>query len=75
MKKFLLLTFIIFTIPFMSNAQKISQQPLLRHVVMFGWKDGTDANQINKIVAAFKTLPAKISWIKSFEWGINNRPE
>lgn len=42
---------------------------------MFGWKDGTDTNQINKIVAAFKALPSKISMINSFEWGINNSPE
>ena len=42
---------------------------------MFGWKDGTDTNQINKIVAAFEALPSKISLIKSFEWGTNNSPE
>ena len=42
---------------------------------MFGWKEGTDTNQINKIVAAFKKLPSKISLIKSFEWGTNNSPE
>ena len=59
----------------MTNAQQNTQQPILRHVVMFGWKDGTDTNQVNKIVAAFKELPSKISLIKSFEWGINNSPE
>ena len=59
----------------MSNAQQNSKQPLLRHVVMFGWNEGTDANQIDKIVAAFKTLPSKISLIQSFEWGTNNSPE
>ncbi len=59
----------------MSNAQQNQKQSLLRHVVMFGWKDGTDTNQINKIVDAFKTLPSKISLIKSFEWGLNNSPE
>ncbi|MEO8823197.1 MAG: Dabb family protein [Ginsengibacter sp.] len=75
MKELLLIIFITLTIPTMSNAQQNTQPPLLRHVVMFGWKDGTDTNQINKIVAAFKTLPSKISLIKSFEWGINNSPE
>jgi len=59
----------------MTNAQQKPQQPLLRHVVMFGWKEGTDASQINKIVAAFKELPSKISLIRSFEWGTNNSPE
>lgn len=75
MKKLLVIIFISLTIPTMSNAQKNSQQPLLRHVVMFGWKEGTDTNQINKIVSAFKALPSKISLIKSFEWGTNNSPE
>ena len=75
MKKILLIIFITLTIPIMSNAQQNPQPPLLRHVVMFGWKDGTDTNQINKIVAAFKILPSKISLIKSLEWGINNSPE
>ena len=75
MKKLLLLTLITLTIHTMANAQQNPPQPLLRHVVMFGWKEGTDTNQINKIVAAFKELPSKISLIKSFEWGTNNSPE
>ena len=75
MKKLFLLTLIAIITHTMTNSQQKSQQPLLRHVVMFGWKDGTDTSQINKIVAAFKELPAKISLIRSFEWGTNNSPE
>lgn len=75
MKKLFLLILITITAHTMTNAQQNPQQPLLRHVVMFGWKDGTDTDQINKIVAAFKELPSKISLIKSFEWGTNNSPE
>ena len=75
MKKLLLVTLILITTHTMTNAQQNAQQPILRHVVMLGWKDGTDTNQVNKIVAAFKELPSKISLIKSFEWGINNSPE
>ncbi|MBC7826148.1 MAG: Dabb family protein [Chitinophagaceae bacterium] len=75
MKKLLLLTFITIVIYSMTSAQQKNQQPLLRHVVMFGWKDGTDTANINKIVAAFRELPSKIPVIKSFEWGINNSPE
>jgi Stress responsive A/B Barrel Domain len=75
MKKLILLTFIAITIHSMTNAQQKTQQALLRHVVMFGWKDGTDTTDINKIVAAIKELPSKISAIKSFEWGTNNSPE
>src|SRR3989337_2736613 len=75
MKKLLLFTFITIAIHGMTNAQQKNQQPLLRHVVMFGWKDGTDTAHINKIVAAFRELQSKISVIKSFEWGINSSPE
>jgi len=75
MKKFLLLTLITISIHTMASAQQTTQQPQLRHVVMFGWKDGTDTTHINKIVAAFRELKSKISEIKSFEWGTNNSPE
>lgn len=59
----------------MISAQTQNQQHLLRHVVMFGWKAGTDTAHINKIIAAFKELPSKIPLIKTFEWGFNNSPE
>jgi hypothetical protein len=75
MKKILLLTFFTIAILKMTSAQQNAQQPVLRHVVMFGWKDGTDTVYINKIVAAFKELKSKIPLIKSFEWGTNNSPE
>jgi hypothetical protein len=55
-------------------AQK-SDKKILRHVVMFGWEKGTDANEINNIVTAFKMLPSQISLIKAFEFGTNNSPE
>ena len=75
MKKLLLVTFITIAIQNMASAQQNTQQPLLRHVVMFGWKDGTDTAYINKIVTAFKDLKTKIPLIKSFEWGTNSSPE
>ena len=59
----------------MTSAQQNTQQSLLRHVVMFGWKEGTDTAYINKIVSAFKELKSKIPLIKSFEWGTNSSPE
>lgn len=75
MKKFLLLTFITLAMHNMTSAQQGTQQPQLRHVVMFGWKEGTDTAYINKIVTAFKDLKSKIPLIKSFEWGTNSSPE
>jgi len=47
----------------------------LRHVVMFGWKEGTDSADIKRVVEAFRLLPSKINFIKAFEWGTNNSPE
>jgi hypothetical protein len=56
-------------------AMSQTQTRMLRHVVLFGWKAGTDSAAINKVVEDFKALPQKISLIKQFEWGINNSPE
>ncbi|HNP24347.1 MAG TPA: Dabb family protein [Panacibacter sp.] len=75
MKKILLTLLILFSIFIMANAQNNNQQQVLRHVVMFGWKEGTDSAYIGKIVEAFKALPGKIPLIKAFEWGTNNSPE
>ena len=48
---------------------------VLRHVVLFGFKSTSSPEDVQKIVAAFKELPSKISEIKGFEWGTNNSPE
>ncbi len=50
-------------------------QKVLRHVVMFKWKEGTTAEKLGEIEGAFKALPSKIPQIKDFEWGLNNSPE
>lgn len=75
MRKILLLTIITLTLHTMTQAQQQTQSFTLRHVVMFGWKEGTDSTAINKIITAFKALPSKISQIKAMEWGTNNSPE
>jgi lysophospholipase L1-like esterase len=42
---------------------------LLRHVVLFKFKDGTPAEQVQAIVDAFAALPGKIDAIVDFEYG------
>ncbi len=42
---------------------------LLRHVVMFKFKEGTSAADIRKIENAFAALPSKVDAIHDFEWG------
>ena len=57
------------------SAQNKEKMPVLRHVVLFKFKDNATPKQISNIEDAFKALPAKISLIKGFEWGTNNSPE
>lgn len=74
MKKLLLFTLILISI-YTGNAQQDKHKQVLRHVVMFGWKEATDAAYITKVVIALSDLQYKIPTIKSFEWGTNNSPE
>jgi hypothetical protein len=60
--------------------QEIEQTPMqpdsvLRHVVMFGFKEETSPEKIQEVIDAFAALPSKIEQIKGFEWGTNNSPE
>ena len=48
---------------------------VLRHVVLFGFKATSSQQDVDRIVAAFQTLPSKITEIKGFEWGTNSSPE
>ncbi|MFT3934922.1 MAG: Dabb family protein [Chitinophagaceae bacterium] len=76
MKKICLLLLSFFLITNVMHAQtKNVSGKLLRHVVMFKFKDGTTAADIKKVEDAFRSLPTKIKTIKGFEWGTNNSPE
>jgi hypothetical protein len=55
--------------------QPAGKTKVLRHVVMFSFKQGTAPEQIQKIEDAFAQLPKKIDTIVGFEWGTNNSPE
>lgn len=50
-------------------------EALLRHVVLFQFKEGTSKKDMRKIEKEFSALPDKIPQIKDYEWGINNSPE
>jgi Stress responsive A/B Barrel Domain len=55
-----------------------SQTPakkMLRHVVLFKFKDSATPAQIKEVEAAFRKLPTQIKEIKGYEWGTNNSPE
>lgn len=55
-------------------AQK-STAKILRHVVLFKFKENASAAEIKSVEDAFRLLPSKINLIKGFEWGTNNSPE
>ena len=57
-----------------SNFQKVNDS-VLRHVVLFKFKEGTTAADTKKVEDAFSGLPSKIPQIMSYEWGLNNSPE
>jgi hypothetical protein len=42
---------------------------LLRHVVLFKFKDTSSSRQIKEIEDAFRALPGKVDEICDFEWG------
>lgn len=47
----------------------------LRHVVLFGFRDGTTAAEIEEIARRFGALAGAVPGIEAFEWGADNSPE
>ncbi len=56
-----------------AETKKVSSAnpPLLRHVILFRFKEDTSPEKIREVEEAFAALPAKISSIQKFEWGTN----
>jgi len=57
-----------------SNPQG-EKKTMLRHVVIFKFKETCSAAEVQKVVDGFRGLKAKIPQIASFEFGTNNSPE
>ncbi|WP_437187565.1 Dabb family protein [Planctomicrobium sp. SH668] len=57
-----------------SSADK-KKDAVLRHVVLFKFKEDATQQKIDDVISAFATLPGKISEIKEYEWGTNSSPE
>lgn len=75
MKKLLLLAVIAGAIAAVVVSATYKPAAMLRHVVLFKFKDSASADDIRKVETAFLSLPASIKEIKDIEWGINNSPE
>lgn len=68
----LLLCFAMIT----SNAQTQSTTTkMLRHVVLFKFKDTSSAQDVKMLEEAFAAFAGKLKLVKDFEWGTNNSPE
>lgn len=52
-----------------SSAAASATDPLLRHVVLFKFKDDATEAQVKAIEEAFRQLPGQIPEIVDFEWG------
>ncbi len=48
---------------------------ILRHVVIFKFKDESNEEDVNRINKAFNELAEAIPVVQDFEWGINDSPE
>lgn len=61
----------------MSTAQPVVQKPakVLRHIVMYKFKDEIKEPQIQEVINAFADLPKKIDGIVAFEHGPNTSTE
>lgn len=84
MKKYLaLLVILFFAAAFGTQAisqtskknMKEANSKVLRHVVLFKFKDGATPEQVKEVEAAFTALPSKINTIIGYEWGNNVSPE
>ncbi|MGI9553084.1 MAG: Dabb family protein [Aurantibacter sp.] len=53
----------------------LAHDSVLRHVVLFKFKEGTSQEKVKEIVDAFSALPSQIPEIAGYEWGLNNSPE
>lgn len=75
--KTLLLAIALVSMSFVSNAQakKQTDKKMLRHAVLFKFKDTSTPEDIKKVESAFRALPSKIKEIAGLEWGTNNSPE
>lgn len=74
MKKVFAFIFTCITIAIIISATH-KETKMLRHVVLFKFKDDAMPEQVKQVEDAFRKLPSQIKEIKGFEWGTNNSPE
>ena len=74
--KFLFVLLAVFTFSGSAFSQSNDMgNKLLRHVVIFKFKDSSSSEDIKKVSETFAALYGKVPQVKAFEWGVNNSPE
>ena len=57
------------------DQQEKPSPKVLRHMVLFKFKNTAPEKEVQKLNKAFNALQSAIPAIKNFEWGINDSPE
>ena len=68
------------TAPFFVESSTMAQEEsqngeVLRHVVLFKFKESSSEADVQKVIDAFRKLPEQIPQIAGFEFGTDNSPE
>lgn len=58
-----------------AGGERVSSAGVLRHVVMFKFKDDARPEQIREVESEFRALKNRIPGVLSLEWGTNISPE
>ena len=59
-----------------NSMEKVEKkEKLLRHVVIFKFKDEASEADVDRLNKSFNALAEAIPVVKDFEWGINDSPE
>ncbi|MDX1908467.1 MAG: Dabb family protein [Bacteroidia bacterium] len=48
---------------------------MIRHVVLFTFRETSPAEEVSAVVSAFRGLNGQVPEIQAFEWGLNISPE
>ena len=58
-----------------ASGEKAPSAGVLRHVVLFKFKDDARPEQIREVESEFRALKSRIPGVLSLEWGTNTSPE
>jgi hypothetical protein len=72
---FSIFIFLALVFAMLTSATAADNEKVLRHIVMYKFKDNLPAAQLQEVIDAFGGLPKKINTIVGYEHGTNVSPE